>query len=150
MSFHISIQRMSLSFRHYLLPMHMHMAMFVWFSLLCTCTPCLEKMGPIVLWALILQVQIYCYNFFKRNIMKVIWNYCHNKSLPCLISVATLPCKLDIDLMLPWSCWKEKRRQIRRIKSSWLQCVGHTAIKGVQNIHDWSWRPQAPHKNWVG
>ena len=34
-------------------------------------------------------------------------------------------------------------------KSSWLQCVGHTARECVQKRRDWSRRPQAPHKNWV-
>jgi len=35
-------------------------------------------------------------------------------------------------------------------KSSWLHCVGHSAREGVRNMHDWSWRTRAPHKNWVG
>ena len=28
-------------------------------------------------------------------------------------------------------------------KSSWVQCGGHTALKGVQNTHDWSRQTQA-------
>jgi len=56
------------------------------------------------------------------------------------MSVTTLPCELDIELALLWSCWKEKHRnpsastvasRFARFKSSWLQCGGggHTAIK---------------------
>jgi len=36
-----------------------------------------------------------------------------------------------------------------RFKSSCLQCVGHTAREDVQNMHDWSRRPQTPHMNCV-
>jgi len=73
----------------------------------------------------------------------VIWNKLLDKSLPHLISVATLPCELDVELTLLWSCWKEKCRihstctvasKFVGFKSSWVGVWGMLQEK-MYKIH---------------
>ena len=117
-----------------------------------------RKKGPTIFWPWLWQIYRQLFIIFGKNHSDNMRDW---KIVNCHIIVCTTLYVVMTSLWRHWKCRFRKKRnaiiysastaasKFARFKSSWLKCVGNTARQGVQNTHDLSRRPQAPHKNSV-